>query len=73
MPQKLFTVYLTEDSEEDRAIQDLLAEMASQPSGAPSSLLFLADDPLRDSPIIRRLIGGRSRITAVPGTASACT
>ena len=50
------------------AIQDLLAEMASQPSGAPSSLLFLADDPLRDSPIIRRLIGSRSRIMAVRGS-----
>jgi len=26
MPQKLFTIYLTEEAEEDRAIQDLLAE-----------------------------------------------
>ena len=50
------------------AFQELLAEMASQSSAAPSNILFLGDDPLHENLTIRRLIGQKSRITTVKGS-----
>ena len=51
------------------ALTDLIAEMIGERSSLPSSLLFLADDPVCGNTQIHKLLNRRSRILTVRGTA----
>src|SRR5271157_2379935 len=49
-------------------LEDLLAELVGQPTTAPSHLLLLWDDPLRNNPRIERLLRPRTRLVEVRST-----
>jgi hypothetical protein len=49
-------------------LEDLLAELVGQPTTAPSHLLLLSDDPLRNNPRIERLLRPRTRLVEVRST-----